>query len=336
MRHPNQTARVPVARRRRVRPRLWFLLVVALLVLIGRGFGLLGEGGEKQSARLADAGANATAPAPGSSGERSLPSGSTAPAPGGEPRQSPGAAPAGELIAPPRTEPKRTPGAGVERDRFASLLSLVSTRTEAGELGNAIAAQRSLGSLPLDAAQLASFDAATRQLETALAAACNEVAQGIAQGQVLEAREAMRRLLPDAEPNVHPVLAESLRRLGLGEGLLRVPVQTGRPWPVPAPLPRDRNVRVRVGALFQLARVIDSSSDQVTLRVSGEQGVTFPTMPAVVCEPVDPTAAEATEMGFAALHAGDALLARMWLAAASLRSKEARTVRAEQLAELLR
>jgi len=322
-----------VARRRRLRPRLWFVLVVALLVLIGRGFGLLGEGGEKPSARLADNGATAT-PQPGSGSETSL---ASSPAtPGGEPRPVPGAAPAGELIAPPRREPSRVPGAGVERDRFASLLSLVSTRTEAGQLGNAIAAQRSLGSLPLDAGQIAAFDAAAQQLETALVAACTKVAQGISQGQVLEACDAMRQLLPDGDPYVHPVLAESLGRLGLGEGPLRVPAQTGRPWPTPAPLSRDRNVRVRVGAGFQLARVVDSRSDQVTLRVGSDQGVTFPTMPAVACEPVDPTPAEAAEMGFAALHARDGLLARMWLAAASLRSKEARTARAEQLADLLR
>jgi hypothetical protein len=332
MRHPNQTARVPVARRRRLRPRLWFLLLIALLVLIGRGLGLLGEGGQKESARLADAGATAIPP-PGSAGEASTTSPAT---PGGEPQHAPGAAPAGELIALPRQQPKRAPGSGVERDRFASLLSLVTTRTEAGQLGNAVKAQRSLGSLPLDAAQLTAFDAAAQHLETALVAACNKVSQGIAQGEVLEACDAMRQLLPDGEAYVHPVLAECVRRLGLGEGLQRVPVQTGRPWPTPAPLPRDRNVRVRSDTGFQLARVIDSSSDRVTLRVLGEQGVTFPTMPAVVCEPVDPTPGEATEMGFAALHAGDGLLARMWLAAASLRSKEARTARGQQLAELLR
>jgi hypothetical protein len=333
MRHPDQAARGIGVRRRRRRPRLWFLLLIALLVLIGRGLGLLGDGGEKESARLADAGANAT-PQTGSTGDPSITSSPATSS--GEPRLAPGAAPAGEPSAPPRQKPKRVPGAGVERDRFASLLSLVSTRTEAGEIGNAIAAQRSLGSLPLDAGQLAAFDAATLQLETALAAACSKVEQGMAQGQVLEACDAMRQLLPDGQPCVQPVLTQCLRRLGLGEGLLRVPVQTGRPWPTPAPLPRDRNVRVRAGTGFQLARVIDSSSDRVTLRVPGEQGVTFPTMPAVVCEPVDATPAEATEMGFAALHAGDGLLARMWLAAASLRSKEARTARTEQLAELLR
>jgi hypothetical protein len=333
MRHPDQVARVPVARRRRLRPRVWFLALIALLVLIGRGLGLLGEGGEKENARVADTGAAAT-PQAGSTGEPSrAPDPATA---GGEPRHVPGAAPAAEPIVPPRQEPTRVAGPGVERDRFASLLSLVSARTSAGELGNAIAAQRSLGSLPLDAAQLAAFDASTRQLETALAAACNKVTQCLAQGQALEGCDAMRRLLPEGEPYVHPVLAECVRRLGLGEGLLRLPVQTGRPWPTPAPLSRDRNVRVRLGTALQLARVVDSRSDQVTLRVPGEQGVTFPTMPAVVCEPVDPTAAEATEMGFAALHAGDGLLARMWLAAASLRSKEARTERGQQLAELLR
>ena len=312
--------------RRRPRPRVWFLLLIALLVLIGRGLGLLGDGGERQPTTLVE---SSPAEAPPAAHQ-------TAAAAVGEPRQAPGAVPAGEPSSTPRPQPKRVPGSGVERDRFASLLSLVSTRAEAGQLGHAIAAQRSLGSLPLDAAQLTAFDAATRQLETALAAACAKVEQGIAQGEVLQACDAMRQLLPDGEPYVHPVLAESLRRLGLGEGLQRVPAQTGRPWPTPVPLARDRNVRVRAGTVFQLARVVDSGADRVTLRVQGEQGVTFPTMATVACEPVDATAAEATEMGFAALQIGDGLLARMWLAAASRRSKEAPTVRAELLADLLR
>ena len=113
------------------------------------------------------------------------------------------------------------------------------------------------------------------------------------------------------------------------------PARGDRPWPIATPLPRDRNVRAQLPDGRTTGRIVDSRSDQVTVRLQTEQGVTFPTLEVVACEPVDATPAEAIEMGFAALHAGDAILAHLWRRCAELRG-EPPPGRAGQLAAILR
>ncbi len=312
---------------RRGRPRLWFVLLVALAVLIGRGLGWLSGGTKPGSMPGAE---QAPQVATGRAENASLPSTART--------NDPGAVPAAEGAVPtPAEAPTNTAGASpVDSDRFASLVSLVRTRTDEGQFGSALEALHHMRSLALDATQRTALSVPALELETALAAACSRIVQFVCQGQILAARDGSTRLLDDGEPFVEPVLAESLRPTGLSGGLLRMPAQDGRPWPTAAPLARDRSVRAWLATGVQTGRVIDSRSDEVTLRVQGAQGVTFPTVPIVRCEPVEPTSVEAIEMGFAALHGGDALLARLWLAAAKLRGSVPLPLRAQQLDALLR
>src|SRR5262245_46383545 len=67
MRRPEETraARAPVVTRRRLRPRFGLLLLIALLVLIGQGIGLLGDGGKKPGEPAPEAKATATGAAAG-------------------------------------------------------------------------------------------------------------------------------------------------------------------------------------------------------------------------------------------------------------------------------
>jgi len=95
-------------------------------------------------------------------------------------------------------------------------------------------------------------------------------------------------------------------------------------------------VRTRSGSEVVTGRVVDSRSDELTLRVQGPHGVTWPTVRAVDCEPTDVAPAEAVEMGLVALHAGNALLAHLWLACASARGGDPSSPRAARLGELLR
>jgi hypothetical protein len=71
------------------------------------------------------------------------------------------------------------------------------------------------------------------------------------------------------------------------------------------------------------------------VRVETAVGRSYPTVPVTACQPVVTTGEEAIEMGFAAVHAGDALLARLWLLRAGLAGGELGE-RGELLAELLR
>ncbi|MEO6595686.1 MAG: hypothetical protein ABIP94_13115 [Planctomycetota bacterium] len=227
-------------------------------------------------------------------------------------------------------------GPTLDPDRFSSLLSLVRTRTEQAQLGAAMNALQHLRSLSLDAAQQTVLSVAAQALQAALAAACSQVVQSLCQGEVLSSCDEVARLLADGQPFVQPVLAESLLLAGVAGDLLRAPVRDDRPWPVPPPLAKDRAVRVRLRDGVQVGRIVDSRSDQVTVRLQGKAGVTFPTVAVVALEPVEATPAEAIEMGFAALHAGNALLARLWLAAAGLRGSGPLPERGLQLAAVLR
>lgn len=345
------TGTAPARRRGR---RGWWVLLALVFVLIGRGLGWLGGGGavSRPNATQADlTGASAQgsraevaeAPAPlasvpgASRAADAAPDAMTAgpaPAPAGPPDGEPGSAPAGE--AAPQSAPLESPAPAVDPDRFASLVSLVRTRTDERQLGSAMGALQHLRSLPLDAAQRTVLSVAADELQTAMASACSHVVQSLCQGQVLSSCDEVARLLADGPQLVQPLLLESLRVAGIAGDLLRAPVRDERPWPVPPPLPRDRRVRLHSRDGVQLGRVVDSRSDQATLRVQGAAGVTFPTVAVVALEPVDATPAEAIEMGFAALHAGNVLLARLWLAAAGLRGAGPLPARGEQLAAALR
>jgi hypothetical protein len=106
--------------------------------------------------------------------------------------------------------------------------------------------------------------------------------------------------------------------------------------PIPTPLPKMREVRVRWRETLQVGQVVDSRSDQLTLRIVQAGGQCFPTVPVEHCEPIDVSANEAIEMGFAALQAKDALLARLWLAVADLRAVGPAPERSARLRALLR
>jgi hypothetical protein len=256
-------------------------------------------------------------------------------------------APAGPAPTPARPEVEPSPApvvppaaatpaaeAGIDRDRFASLLSLVAARRQQGELGGALAVLQRTGSLPLDVAQRQVVQNSTQEVQGEVEVACGEIRTALAAGEVLAANARCRTLLAEGADIVGPALAAGLDLPPLP--LQRSPERTAQPWPIAASLPRDRIVRARLAEGPVTGRVVDGRSDQVTLRIETPHGVTFPTLPVVRCEPVGPTADEAVELSLAALQAGDALLARLWLSCADLRGDLAASPRAQRLQEILR
>ena len=162
--------------------------------------------------------------------------------------------------------------------------------------------------------------------------ACRNAVAALERGEVLAVHQTIIEMLADGAEHVRPLVS---RALGTTGDPATMPPQGDRPWPIPAPLPKERSVRVRLPEAITAGRIVDSRSDQATVRIQGPQGVTFPTLPVAACEPIDPTPAEAIEMGLAALHAGDGLLARLWYRTAGLRGTPPGP-RAAQLAEILR
>lgn len=331
---PDASAAAVRAPRRRRSP-IAVLLAVAL-VLAGRGLGWFGGGGATATVPLtpADVGGAQVDPAP---------------PPGAAPTDAPAPDPVSKLAAavahadgespplpvvPVPVPPPPAPAAsGIDDDRFRSLLSLVAARRQQGELGGALAVLQRTAALPLDAAQRQLVQTSAQEVRAAVDVVCAEVRTALAGGEVLAANDRCRALLADGPDLVAPTLAAGL---GLPAATLqRVPERTAQPWPVAAPLARDRVVRTRLADGPVTGRVVDGRSDQVTLRVETPHGVTFPTLAVVGVEPVDPSAAEAVELALAALQAGDALLARLWLCCAQSRGDLGAQPRAQRLQEIL-
>jgi hypothetical protein len=221
-------------------------------------------------------------------------------------------------------------------DRFASQLSLVSFEAREGRLGSALVALEALRQAPLDEAQRVAAAAAAQQLDAALASRCGSIVQALARGTAVVARDELAALLADGEAVLAPWLAQAMELAGVSTATALVgPLAVAATAPIARPLPRGREVRWRAGTEWRQGRVADARTDQVTVRVETSSGVAFPTVLVVQCEPIGATAAEAVEMGLAAVQRGEALLARAWLAVAHCRGLPADEPRGQQLAALL-
>lgn len=305
------------SRRRRGGRVVTVVVLGALAVLIGRGLGLVGRDPSPDVPPAAD-----EVPSARGSG-------------GGAPAHN---APAQNAPAAPLAEAPvaATAGKGIEADRFASLLSVLDTCAARGDIGNALATLQQLRQMPLDEPQRLALAGSARTVETELATACGKVVQALCQGRVLDGHALFVRMLGETDPLTQSWLSSALQVAGLGDVPLQ-PVRTNDgPIPQPQALPRGRAVRVLRGNNLAAAVVADSRSDQVTVRIEDGSGMSFPTVARTQCEPVAPTRDEAIEMAFAALHAGEPLLARLWFACGKLLDASPLSPRGERLAALLR
>jgi hypothetical protein len=161
--------------------------------------------------------------------------------------------------------------------------------------------------------------ALTAELDGLAGALVDELAAALAAGQVLQAADLWSRL--DGAP-ARPAAALVAQRLAAQNlGLLMLPVPgagAGVADCEPVPLPRQRRVRV---AGLGYARLVRWETRQAS--VDPANG-TFPVVPHHDLEPVEATAAEAVEMGWAALRGGAWTTARLWLLCAERRSEPVR------------
>lgn len=326
-------------------------MVLVLLVLVGRGLGWFGheaQPGPVSTTALASEPRSAPptavlAVAPDATIEPPAP----APAPAAPPDEVPAAqaVPLGET-SPPGNQPLASAAAtdapastspAVDRDHFASHLSVLTAHIAAGELGEAIAALRALGRLPLDEAQRTAAAVHGAELESALAKSCASIVQSVLASQVLTARDDIWRLLGLGNGLADPWLDSALQAAGRRPGLdrARATAESTQPMPIPRPLARGREVRLRRSGRLVTGVVVDSRSDQVTVRLVSSTGIAFPTVPVVAIEPVTATADEAIEMAFAALQAEDVVLARLWFGEAESRNAGAWSERGRRLLTLL-
>lgn len=327
-------------------------------LMLGRGFGLLplrkGErDGDSASAAREGAGAGADA------GERSPPpvgdppgtplAGAEKPTRDGA-RPEEGAAPSGARTAdregrgqpgegaggPPHgsAAPPAAPGAvaplGIDdprRARFESIRAAIG----AEQLGTAGAALEQLHAEVGPQPELVGLH---ELLLERVAGKCEALAAHLRAGKLLGAE---RRLLELLEPEAASVRA-ALDRLCEEQGWPTFTAEwAGEREAVPEaqPLARNRFVRVVHAGETVRSRVVAVEGDQVTLRVVGQEGVTFPTVPVWTVEPEAVTGEEAAGLGLAALAAGELHHARLWCACGLARS-DAPGERLARLCELLR
>lgn len=353
------------SRRRRLPVRFLGLLLLAAF-LVGKGAGWIGRGdghpvpGDGPVARVGGTegvtaqtpdGSGAEAPAPeaattAASGGPPAAVAEVAPVPAGAsatPPEAP-AAPAGETGAATAAPTAETlPAAGpatpvpagpeaLDGDRFACLLTLLQSRGEMRRFGEAMEVLGSLANYGLSADQQRALTAAENGLRAAMADAARVLAEQVRSGRVLAARAS----LPTSEFGCTAFAMALGTACGTAvDSWQESPRSDRAAWPQPSPLPRESRVRTTLKTCEVVGVVVDARSDSVTLRIANARGQTFPSVATAACEPIDPTAETCAEMGFAAMHAGDVVLARLWLCAAGMRMEGAASPRVARLRELL-
>lgn len=241
----------------------------------------------------------------------------------------PAASPDGE--GPPATGSR----AALDGDRFHSLCSIVELQVSRGELAAARASLANLRLLPLDEDQSPVADRLQQQLATAVHELGVAWCGSVQRGEVLAARQLAARWFEagGGVDTLPPPLAQAF----VPPLDWRQPLRIGdTPPPQPVPLARQRRVRLDWRAELVLGNVATAGVAQVTVRVETSRGQSYPTVPAVACEPLDADANEAVEMALVAVAAGESLLARLWWARALVLGVDVAAPRPAQLLQLLR
>ncbi|HEB52996.1 MAG TPA: hypothetical protein ENI87_07070 [bacterium] len=229
--------------------------------------------------------------------------------------------------------PPAVADAGLARDRFSSLLSLVQSHLVAGSFEQARRAASRLAARELSERQRERLAALVAAIDDGFRAAEAEVLAHVQNGDLLAAERAAAKLWPEGG-SVGEVIAAGASGLGLPRDWSATPAT--EPVPAPLPLGRGRAVRVVYRDRIVAGQVAREADGQVTVQVRLPRGQSFPTVPRVCCEPSESSAAEAVEMGLAALGAGQPRLARLWLLRAWLTSGRALGDRGRQLLRMLR
>jgi len=160
----------------------------------------------------------------------------------------------------------------------------------------------------------AQFASACKQLREFVIQRLDAAKAELRLGRVLAAAKTIAPLAADGWPLPDEYRADIEVR-GLSTVFGRI-TSTQLP-PLPAPIPAGRQVRVDLGGRLELGEVLRSSAHAVTVKLRSDAGVLYPELSGFQLGLVDPGAQEAVDQSLRALHAGDSLLAGLWLTVAS-------------------
>ncbi|MGE0144823.1 MAG: hypothetical protein AB7T19_16175 [Planctomycetota bacterium] len=291
----------------RPRRKRWIAMGAVLAVLltwlgVRSAFGpstSTGAGEEPSAETPADGGSTPT-PAPARSEPSNAPSPppTTSPSTTSTPPSStpPSSTPA--VLSPPQPDtavppaPPRAERAAL-RDRFRGLLAILGS----GSPKEAVAARRQAEELDLSDDERSELERVCGALEIRLAGEIERTLGLARRGSVLAARTEIDALVPALESELGERLPASEEDVGAS-----------------ASLPRDLRVRYRAadGGLGEGA-IVRATVREVSLRVSREDGVVYPTVAMTAVEPVLSTADHARALARAAFSADDDWLGRLWL-----------------------
>lgn len=227
-----------------------------------------------------------------------------------DPLEPPGKAkPADAPIAPPAPGPGEN---AARDDQRSTLWSLVRHAAAVGSHADGFDAVRRLRAMHLPEGQRADLARAEAALELSLVRALAQLREQLRLGSVHAARFELASLLAAGDPDVLRIVSEDSVRCGVGNlGATTLPN-----WPdvLPAPLARGREVVVVRDGTSSRTVVANAQPDAVTVRLQGPDGVSWPLVPVTQIDLPEPLATEALALAHAARRAGDATLARLWLA----------------------
>lgn len=190
------------------------------------------------------------------------------------------------------------------------------------EIGRAAAAAQRVSELPLDAAQRAELDTARSELAVRLRRRIAWLAERAAQARVVEERADWRALAAVDAPGLAAVVRDEFAARGW-----RLPVAAGPdldPVDVGVPLQRGAVVRCRNGSIdsagFAEGRVVAVRGDRVTVKIDDSEGLRFPSVDLLDCEPISVDGTSAAAWARHAHRRGAVGLALAWAVAANSRA----------------
>ncbi|MHC5063212.1 MAG: hypothetical protein ACYTG5_04485 [Planctomycetota bacterium] len=206
------------------------------------------------------------------------------------------------------------PAAAQVADLFWGELQVMEAGLSSGDLQSAWRAQQHAGEILPDIhqedAERARFQRLAEAFDAELQRRGREAGQQLRLQRVLAANQLLRPVLSGDDG-----LRERFLGFGSPEEGFRPAIAvtaTGLP-PLPEPLGTGRQVRMLAGDRLRFGQVIRSSSWRATLRLRTAEGLLYPEVELHHLGLVNPTAAESMDQALRCLHAGDALLASLWM-----------------------
>lgn len=225
--------------------------------------------------------------------------------------------PSGNIDLRPDRAGLTTPDA-VLADLFWGELRRMAAAIKSGDIRTAWSrqkrAEKLLPEIPARDSLRAQFALVSKKLREFVTQRLAQAEAELRIGRVLAAAEQLKPFADDDYPPPGDFI-EAAEARGLEAVVTKI--RSADFPPLPMPIAPGRQVRVFREGRLELGHVLKSSIDAVTVKLRSASGMLYPELPGFQLGLVDPAPEEALDQSLRALHAGDSLLAGLWLTLAS-------------------